>query len=254
MWTRALLKANAKTVLRRSYWNVFLMCLIASILTGSVDLNFDFGGGHGGDSSGAMEHASQLLGGNPIAAILSTAFMMLGILAVILALVAVLCWGILFTPIIRVGQCRYMLENRSQETSLKVLFSGFTTNYWGLVSGMFYMNLRVFLYTLLLVIPGIIKGYQYTFVPYLLSENPNLEAARAAEISTIMTDGEKWNIFVLDLSFLGWNLLGHLLFGVGILFVNPYYEATKAELYAAMRAKVVASGYVSEAELSGQIF
>ena len=254
MWTRALLKANAKTVLRRSYWNVFLMCLIASILTGSVDLNINFSGNSGGSSSGAVEQASRLLGGNPITAILSTAFLMLGILALVLALVVVLCWGILFTPIIRVGQCRYMMENRSRETSLKVLFSGFTTNYWGLVSGMFYVNLRIFLYTLLLVIPGVIKSYQYAFVPYLLAENPNLEAARAAEISTIMTDGEKWNIFVLDLSFCGWNILGYLLFGLGILFVNPYYEATKAELYAAMRAKVVASGYVSEAELSGQIF
>ena len=72
MWTRALLKANAKTVLRRSYWNVFLMCLIASILTGSVDLNINFGGNSGGSSSGAVEQASRLLGGNPITAILST--------------------------------------------------------------------------------------------------------------------------------------------------------------------------------------
>ena len=81
-----------------------------------------------------------------------------------------------------------------------------------------------------------------------------MEPARAAEISTLMTDGEKWNIFVLDLSFLGWNILGSLLFGIGTLFVTPYYSATQAELYAAMRAKALAAGSVSEAELSGETF
>lgn len=254
MWTRALLKANAKTVLRRSYWKVFLLCLIASVLMGELSLNYNFGSHGGHEYENAAGQVSSLIGGSLLTLILNTAFAMLGILAILLVLVAALCWGILFTPIIQVGQCRYMMENRAQDPGLGTLFSGFTTNYWNLVGGMFYMNLRVFLYSLLLVIPGVIKSYQYTFVPYLLAENPDMDGARAAEISTVMTDGEKWNIFVLDLSFLGWNLLGHLLLGIGTLFVNPYYQATRAELYAAMRAKVLASGYVTEAELSGQIF
>ena len=255
MWTRALLKANAKTVLRRSYWKVFVLCLIASILMGDLGgVNYDFGSHDGHSYQAAAAQVSNLIGGNLLTIILETAFAMLGVLALILVLVAVLCWGILFIPIIRVGQCRYMTENRTRDPGLGTLFSGFTTNYWNIVNGMFYANLRIFLYTLLLVIPGVIKGYQYIFVPYLLAENPDLDAARAAEIIPNKTDDEKWNIFLRDLSFIGWNLLVNLLFGLGILFVHPYYEATKAELYAAMRAKVVASGYVTEAELSGQIF
>ena len=79
-----------------------------------------------------------------------------------------------------------------------------------------------------------------------------MTADRAFEISTMMTDGEKWNIFVLDLSFLGWRLLGLLLFGIGLIFVTPYVQTTEAELYAALRAKVIAGGYVSEEELAGQ--
>lgn len=253
MWTRALLKANAKTVLRRSYWKVFVLCLIASILIGEIDLNFNLFS-PSRDTPETISRISGILGGNLLTVITGTIFAMLGVLALILVLVAALCWVILFTPIIEVGRCRYMIENRSQDASLGTLFSGFTTNYWNLVSGMFYVNLRIVLYSLLLVIPGVIKSYQYFFVPYLLAENPDLDAARAAEISTIMTSGEKWNIFVLDLSFIGWNILGNLLFGIGTLFVAPYYQATKAELYAAMRAKVLASGFVTEAELSGQIF
>ena len=237
MWTRALLKANAKTVLRRSYWRVFLMCLIASLLAGDIDLNFNLVNTQINYQT-TVEQASRLV----------------GVLALVVVLVASLCWGILFSPVVRVGQCRYLIQNRAGEVGLGTLFSGFTSSYWNTVSGMFYANLRIFLFTLLLVIPGIIKAYQYTFVPYLLAENPDMEPARAAEISTLMTDGEKWNIFVLDLSFLGWNILGGLLFGIGTFFVNPYYAATQAELYAAMRAKALAAGSVSEAELSGETF
>lgn len=253
MWTRALLKANAKTVLRRSYWPVFLMCLIASFLCGDIELNFNLSETQA-NYQNATQLFSRLVGGNLLSTLLGMAFAMVSALAVILVLAAALCWGILFTPVIQVGQCRYMVRNRAGAVSLGTLFSGFTNSYWNTVSGMFYANLRIFLYSLLLVVPGIIKAYQYTFVPYLLAENPDMEPARAAEISTLMTDGEKWNIFVLDLSFVGWNLLGVLLFGLGMLFVNPYYEATRAELYAAMRAKALAAGTVSEAELSGETF
>ena len=253
MWTRALLKANAKTVLRRSYWRVFLMCLIASLLAGDIDLNFNLVNTQINYQT-TVEQASRLVGGNLLPVLLGTAFAMVGVLALVVVLVASLCWGILFSPVIRVGQCRYLIQNRAGEVGLGTLFSGFTSSYWNTVSGMFYANLRIFLFTLLLVIPGIIKAYQYTFVPYLLAENPDMEPARAAEISTLMTDGEKWNIFVLDLSFLGWNILGGLLFGIGTFFVTPYYTATQAELYAAMRAKALAAGSVSEAELSGETF
>ena len=253
MWTRALLKANAKTVLRRSYWRVFLMCLIASLLSGGVNLNFNTSDAQAG-YQGASQVFSHLIGGDLLSALLGMAFAMVSALALVLVLAAALCWGILISPVIDVGQCRYMIQNRAGTVSLGTLFSGFTNSYWNTVSGMFYANLRIFLHFLLLIVPGIIKMYQYTFVPFLLAENPDLDPARAAEISALMTDGEKWNIFVLDLSFLGWNLLGGLLFGIGTLFVHPYYQATRAELYAAMRAKVLAAGSVSEVELSGETF
>ena len=253
MWTRALLKANAKTVLRRSYWRVFLMCLIASLLSGGVNLNFNTSDAQAG-YQGASQVFSHLIGGDLLSALLGMAFAMVSALALVLVLAAALCWGILISPVIDVGQCRYMIQNRAGTVSLGTLFSGFTNSYWNTVSGMFYANLRIFLHFLLLIVPGIIKMYQYTFVPFLLAENPDLDPARAAEISTLMTDGEKWNIFVLDLSFLGWNILGGLLFGIGTFFVTPYYTATQAELYAAMRAKALAAGSVSEAELSGETF
>ena len=255
MWTRALLKANAKTVLRRSYWRVFLACLIVSLLCGSISLNYNFGAENA--APGLPEGAARFAGntGFPFSVLLQLLMPVIigvGVMALLLMLAAILCWGILVTPVLQVGQARYLTENRSGTAQLGTIFSGFTRGYWNTVGVMFFMNLKVFLWSLLLIIPGIVKSYQYRFIPFLLAENPDLTADRAFEICTMMTDGEKWNIFVLDLSFFGWNLLGLLLFGVGVVFVDPYVKTTEAELYAAMRAKVIASGYVTEAELTGQ--
>ena len=251
MWTRALLKANAKTVLRGSYWRVFLACLVVTLLSGGLDLNVNY---NAGADSAAADLAASISGstGFPFS-MLVPIFLGIGMLALLLFLAAALCWGILVTPVLQVGHARYLTANRSGDPGLSTLFSGFGGGrYWNTVGVMFWMNLRVFLWSLLLIVPGIIKSYQYRFVPFLLAENPALGAARALEISRQMTDGEKLNIFVLDLSFFGWHLLGALLLGIGSLFVAPYPAATEAELYAALRAKAIATGCVTEAELAGQ--
>ena len=254
MWTRALLKSNAKTVLRRSYWRVFLACLIVTALSGGLKINVDIGDAAPISGNAAVDYVLyQLTGNDLLDLVLNFVLVVLGLGAWLALIVLGLCWGFLFTAVLQVGTCRYLVQNRAADPGLGTLFSGFTGGrYWNVVAGMFYSEIRIIGYTFLLVVPGIIKSYQYRFVPYLLAENPDLAPARAAEISTIRTEGEKWNIFVLDLSFIGWNILGAMLFGIGGLFVTPYVEATRAELYAALRAKVVASGYVSEAELAGE--
>ena len=82
-------------------------------------------------------------------------------------------------------------------------------------------------------------------IPYILAENPRISRKRAFEISKNMMDGEKWNAFVLDLSFIGWILLSAITCGiVGIFYVNPYREATFAELYAFNKAKAYEEGYI----------
>ena len=73
-------------------------------------------------------------------------------------------------------------------------------------------------------------------VPYILAENPNVEATEALKMSREMMQGNKWNAFVLDLSFLGWILLTICTCGIlGIFYVNPYIYATDAELYQAIK-------------------
>jgi uncharacterized membrane protein len=92
-----------------------------------------------------------------------------------------------------------------------------------------------FLWFLLFIIPGIVKYYAYSMVPYILSDNPNIGVRKAIALSNKLTHGHKFDMFILDLSFIGWFILGLMAFIVGTLFVFPYYFATKAELYLALR-------------------
>lgn len=81
--------------------------------------------------------------------------------------------------------------------------------------------------------------YAYRMVPWILGDNPTIGRKRALRLSIEMTKGHKWSMFVLDLSFIGWFILGFLACCVGILFVLPYYNATQAELYARLRTLAV---------------
>ena len=104
-------------------------------------------------------------------------------------------------------------------------------------------------YSKLFIIPGIIKSYEYCMVPYILAENPQISCERAFELSRQMTKGEKWKIFVLGLSFIGWVIVGMLCCCVGQFFVQPYIEATYAELYQVMREKAHGLGFSDYSEL-----
>lgn len=103
--------------------------------------------------------------------------------------------------------------------------------------------------SLLLALPVIIKGYSYRMTPWILADNPGIGYKRALKLSKQLTRGQKWDIFVLDLSFLGWFILGGLLCGIGLLFVTPYFMAVQAELYARLRRLGVEQGHCSMEEL-----
>ena len=112
----------------------------------------------------------------------------------------------------------------------------FDHNYKNIVKVMFFRDLYTVLWTLLFIIPGIVKSYEYQMIPYLLAENPQMTKEQAFAESKRMMTGQKWRAFVLDLSFLGWKILS--LFTLGILdifYVQPYMDSAHAALYDALR-------------------
>jgi len=93
------------------------------------------------------------------------------------------------------------------------------------------MGIFTLLWTLLLIIPGIIKSYSYSMAGFIMTENPEIDAKEAMEVSINMMKGNKWRLFCLQLSFIGWILLGVLTLGIGLLFVEPYMNAAYASFY-----------------------
>jgi uncharacterized membrane protein len=93
------------------------------------------------------------------------------------------------------------------------------------------MLLYTFLWSLLLVVPGIIKGFSYAMTPFILKDNPNMKNNEAIELSMAMMDGHKWDLFCLELSFIGWAFLCVLSLGIGYLWLIPYMYASYAAFY-----------------------
>lgn len=243
MWTRVDIKNYAKDFLKKHYWKAFLVCLIFTILTGD-HFNSDSNNNNYRDYNNpyieetildnrlipvettydGLNFFLDMFGWFPIAFIGMGMFTMMIIIWIVIAL--------FLNPLLSVGKNRFFLNGFKGDVDIKYLFSTFNSEeFWGIFKCMFITGLYNFLWFLLLIIPGIVKSYEYYFVPYILTKEPSLTATEAIQRSRELTDGEKWNMFVLDLSFIGWYILGGLFFGIGGIFVNPYKEATYARLY-----------------------
>ncbi len=242
MWTRSLLKQNAKLALRRNYWKTVLVCLVYGTLAGTfTDLFANLETYFGIDLYGLL--IPQALW-SQIDKMSDMHFFFL------VCIISFLFIIFLIGPM-TVGLVRYMLQSRVDDTPFSTLFSSFNGDYPHITCVMALRELKILLWTLCLIIPGIIKSYQYFLVPYLLAENPTMTSARASELSRLMMQDEKLNVFVLQLSFIGWYALSFLLLSFPDVFLSPYFEATFAELYSALRAKAFALGYTDENELPG---
>jgi len=93
------------------------------------------------------------------------------------------------------------------------------------------IGLLVFLWSLLFIIPGIIAAYRYSMAFYIMAENPEISILDALNESKLMMEGNKMNLFILNLSFIGWSLLCFLTCGIGFIFLSPYINATVASFY-----------------------
>ncbi|MBC5690444.1 DUF975 family protein [Mediterraneibacter sp. NSJ-55] len=165
---------------------------------------------------------------------------------IILAGVVILLLFLAFiSNILLVGQCRFLLENRSyQQVKLGRLLFPWRVRRWRKTAfTMFERSFFIFLWDLT-IIGGIIKRYSYKMIPYILAENPDIGHTEAFELSRKMMYGNKMKTFLLDLSFLGWRVLNLFTFGIlRYVWINPYVEAVYAELYCSLRQEALAQKY-----------
>ena len=228
MWNRQQVKEQAEIIMKRNYWKMFVVTLIASTLTGEkttiIERVQDF-------ASNNHSYDAQ-----PI--FYSSNFELIFYSFISIASILGILYTIFIGNVIVVGKNGYFIKNHDENPGLGEIFKGFKGNYLNVVKIMFLMDLKTLLWLLLFIIPGFVKAYEYSMIPYLLAENPNLSASQAFSLSKQMTTGQKMDLFVLDLSFLGWIILGLICCGIGILFVLPYPEATRAEVYLNLKESV----------------
>lgn len=270
MWSRALLKERGKRAFKANYWKCVLVALVLTLIVGSggtgtvnmrnpinnpgnsieermddfdsfddsytdnwdIDefddeedlMNPDFGGGSNSLARDLMN--------DPFIKMFMTFLM----IAMIIGLVI----GIFLLAPIEVGCRKFFLDNsEGRGDDVGTMAYAFKSNYKNIVKVQFFRSLFILLWSMLFIIPGIIKAFEYRLVPYLLAENPDMDRKEALELSKKLMYGSKLDAFVLDLSFFGWIFLSVLTFGIlAIFYVNPYVYATEAELYRVLSGKV----------------
>ena len=234
-WTISGLKNIGGMNSKRNYWKCVLAALLITLSTGSA--------GSGSSSivnslsenenySGIFSHGAEMFSWSTVG---------LGAIAAIFfgASIVALIVGIFLLYPLEVGARRFFITNRVSNAQIDQVGIAFSSNYLNIVKTQFLRYLFTYLWSLLFLVPGIIKSYEYRMIPYILAENPSINWREAFRLSKAMMDGQKWNAFVLDLSFIGWHILSAFTFGLlDLFYTNPYQQQTNAELYDVLKSRL----------------
>lgn len=174
-----------------------------------------------------------------------TGLLISGATFIILAALVMAAVYFVLGSIIEVGYSRFNLNlvDRQKEPEIVTLF-GYFTHWKTTAVAKLLQGLYVFLWTLLFIIPGIVAGYSYAMTSYILAEHPELTPSEAIEQSKAMMTGNRWRLFCLQFSFIGWDLLCSLTLGIGELWLRPYKQAATAAFYR----EVSGTGYITSSE------
>lgn len=161
-----------------------------------------------------------------------TGFIISGATFILIAALVMAVAYFILGSVVGLGYARFNLDlvDRQKEPEIGTLF-GYFPHWKTAAAAKFLQGLFVFLWSLLLIIPGIIAGYSYAMTDYILAEHPELNASEAIEQSKQMMSGNRFRLFCLQLSFIGWDLLCSVTLGIGNLWLRPYKQAATAAFY-----------------------
>ena len=163
-------------------------------------------------------------------------FVIMLIVGCISAVADTLVVGLFITPAFTLSIIRvYQGIANGEKPTAKDSFAGFD-DLWTAFKTTFFMALFTFLWSLLLVIPGIIKAISYSQAMLIVAENPGMGAREAINRSKAMMEGHKMEYFVLGLSFIGWYLLGAITLGIAYIWIIPYVSATQVNFYNELKS------------------
>ncbi len=210
MINRHEIKLKGKNAFRNNYWPCVCASIVLTVAVTGI-MSYSTYSVQSGDQSTVETAAAALVGG----------ISMIGYL--------------LLKPL-ETGGKGFFLKNSDRPASLTKLARGYVNNFFNGIITYFLRDLFIALWSVLLVIPGIMKAYSYRMVPYILAENPDIGPKEALDRSSAMMYGHRMEAFMFDLSFIGWFILAIATLGLaGILYGNPYRYASDAELYKELR-------------------
>ena len=220
------LRARAWESLKGKYWMAFVVVLVTGLICSIGNSFVSFG-----------QNLSEVLGLVDPAELDSTmaigALVLNGVVIVSATIGAL--FSIFVTNAITVGVNNYFIKNTDSKPSFGDAFSGFKVKYGRNIGTLLLVGIKTVLWSILFIIPGIIKTFEYAMIPYILADDANISGKEAFKKSKQMMKGNKWRLFKLELSFIGWFILCVLTLGIGTFFLIPYMNAATAEFYVELK-------------------
>ena len=222
------LRKKAWESLKGKYWMAFAVIIVTGLI-GSIGNAFVSFGQQLGEVLGLVDPAE-------LDSTMVLGALVLNGVVIISAIIGAL-FSIFVTDALTVGTCNYFIKNTDSKPSFRDIFSGFKVKYGRNIVTLLLVGIKSVLWTLLFIVPGIIKSYEYSIIPYILADDPEISSKDAFKKAKQMMKGNKWRLFKLEFSFIGWFVLCVLTLGIGILFLIPYLNAANAEFYVELKNK-----------------
>ena len=215
-------------------WGVAVITGVVASLLGAIasdgpEIKFNVGdnGIYSGLNIAGQEIYTNEMGWNlPFARFLVGGMVFIFVVAIVMA-VAYFILG----SIIQIGYARFNLDLVDRGVpGFETLF-GYFSNWKTTAIARLLQSVYILLWSLLFIIPGVIATYSYAMTEFILAENPDLTASEAIARSKEMMSGNRWRLFCLHFSFIGWDILSSLTLGIGNLWLRPYKQAANAAFY-----------------------
>ena len=220
------LRAKAWNSLKGKYWRAFIVVLVLGLLTS--------GGSSLVTLAQSMTELIDMVDPSEMDSTMELGATVIGAAASAFSLVGLLI-NVFVGNAATVGQSNYFIKNVDTKPSFAEAFTGFKVKYFRNIGTILLMSVKLVLWSLLFVIPGIIKSYEYAMIPYILADDAEITSKEAFKKAKEMMKGNKWRLFKLNLSFIGWYILCFITLGAGTFFLIPYICAANAEFYAELK-------------------
>lgn len=265
MWTRKSVKQKGKKAFLGNYWKCVLVAIILSIAIGAGSYGAGSGSSLSSTFTNIISHTENddrnvdrtveytdddgtshkvtfdVDLADPVSVDQEDVNILIGFLVVgAVIYVVIMAFALAFKYFLMIpfdyGCRKFFRKNLDEPAKLSNIVYVFDSHYKNIVKTAFLTDLFIWLWSLLFIVPGIIKSYSYRLVPYIMSENPDMNFRDAQAESARLMKGNKWKSFVLDLSFIGWDILTLMTWGfLEIFFVGPYKASTDAALYESIK-------------------